>query len=45
MLDDPAEQPLPSVTASRPTFSPGTLIAIGAWVCLFATFIVLGLRS
>ncbi|SDR67090.1 hypothetical protein [Opitutus sp. GAS368] len=45
MLDDPAEQPLPSVTASRPAFPPGTLIAVGVWACVFATFIVLGLRS
>ncbi|GEM_PF-1960116 len=45
MLDDPAEQPLPVVTASRLAFSPGTLIAVGVWACLFATFIVLGLNS
>jgi hypothetical protein len=45
MLDDPAEQPLPVVTASRQAFSPGTLIAVGVWACLFAVFIVLGLNS
>ena len=45
MLDDPAEQPLPLVTASRPGFSPGTLIAVGVWACVFATFVVLGLKS
>ena len=45
MLDDPAEQPLPVVTDSRLAFSPGTLIAVGVWACLFTAFIVLGLNS
>ena len=45
MLDDPAEQPLPLVSVSRPVFSPGALIALGIWACVFAAFIVLGLRS
>jgi uncharacterized OsmC-like protein len=30
---------------TRPGFSPGTLIAVGLWACVFAIFIVLGLRS
>lgn len=45
MLDDAAEQPMPTATASRPAFSSGTLIAVGVWACLFAAFVVLGLRS
>jgi len=45
MLDDPAEQPLPAVTASRPVFAPATLIAVGVWACVFAAFVVLGLQS
>jgi hypothetical protein len=45
MLDDPAEQPMPAATASRPVFAPGTLIAVGVWACIFAAFVVLGLRS
>jgi len=45
MLDDPAEQPLPTVTASRPALTSGTLIAVGVWACLFAVFVLLGLRS
>ena len=45
MLDDPAEQPLPTVTASRPALTPGTLIAVGVWASVFALFVVLGLQS
>ncbi|HEY0864951.1 MAG TPA: hypothetical protein VGD97_12670 [Lacunisphaera sp.] len=45
MLDDPAEQPLPVASAPAAFATPGTLIAIGVWACLFALFIVLGLNS
>ena len=45
MLDDPAEQPLPLDTASRPALSSGTLIAVGVWACLFVVFVMLGLQS
>jgi hypothetical protein len=34
-----------AVTASRPIPARSTLILIGAWVCFFVAFIVLGLRS
>jgi len=45
MLDDPAEQPLPVAATPAAFATPGTLIAVGVWACLFALFIVLGLNS
>lgn len=32
-------------TAARPTVVPGALVFVAIWACVFAAFIVLGLRS
>ena len=42
-----SQSPLESQTASAPAAftTPGTLVAVGVWACLFAAFIVLGLNS
>jgi len=45
MLELPVENQTPAAPESRPFFGPGTLIAVGVWVCVFVTFAVLGLRS
>lgn len=39
--------PTESQPASAPAAfaTPGTLLALGVWACLFAVFIVLGLNS
>ncbi len=43
MSQSPSESQPPSAPAAFAT--PGTLIALGVWACLFALFIVLGLNS
>lgn len=44
MSQSPTEsQPVASAPAAFTT--PGTLIAVGVWACLFVLFIVLGLNS
>jgi hypothetical protein len=42
-----SQSPTESQPAAAPAAftTPGTLIAIGVWACLFALFIVLGLNS
>jgi hypothetical protein len=42
-----SQSPSESQPASAPAAftTPGTLIALGVWACLFALFIVLGLNS
>lgn len=41
-----AQPPTESTTTTPAAFAtPGTLIAVGVWACLFTLFIVLGLLS
>ncbi len=44
MSQSPSESQ-PAVSAPAAFATPGTLIAIGVWACLFALFIVLGLNA
>jgi hypothetical protein len=43
MAPSPSESPTPTAPAAFAT--PGTLVAVGVWACLFTLFIVLGLLS
>ncbi len=43
MAPSPSESPTTAAPAAFAT--PGTLVAIGVWACLFTLFIVLGLLS
>lgn len=43
MAQSPSESQATSTPAAFAT--PGTLIAVGVWACLFTVFIVLGLNS
>lgn len=43
MAQPPSESP--TTTAPAAFATPGTLVAVGVWACLFTLFIVLGLLS
>jgi hypothetical protein len=45
MSQHSSESPSSIVPAPRPTLAPATLVFVGVWAGVFATFIVLGLRT
>jgi hypothetical protein len=45
MSHSPIESSSPAPSAPAAFTTPGTLVAVGVWACLFALFIVLGLNS